>query len=308
MRGDPLVKRARHYARWRRRHTTAALRRGAHVDVLGDEARSVWLCSWQRSGSTWVASVLASAPHTRLIYEPANVPGGLFTGQLAARTPLPTAGGPELDAIARALRGHVRGQWVDQLAPVGLVQRRVVKDVRGVGLLPLVAARHSRTPIVVLLRHPLSIARSVVRLGWVPPEHGTDEQDMLAEVRRWTSMHAAALQPAASGRALLVTYEHLALSPDDVLPRIVAHLGRHHPTWRGLRVDREVLTAPSATSFRRDGSRSAREWIGSFEQLSPSLVDRAAEIVADAGFGRLYGTSHEPLVGPEAVATSLGRG
>lgn len=308
MRGDPLVRRARYYARWRRRRTAAALRRGAHLDVLGDEARSVWLCSWQRSGSTWVASVLASAPHSRLIYEPANVPGALYTGELAARTPLPTTGGPELDAIARALRGRVRGPWVDQLAPVGVPVRRVVKDVRGVGLLPLVSARHPRTPIVVLLRHPLSIARSVVRLGWVPPQHGTDEQDMLAEVRRWTSVHAAALQPATASRVLLVTYEHLALDPDQVLPRIVSHLSRYHPTWRGLHVDREVLTAPSATSFRRDGSRSAREWIGSFEQLSPALIDRAAAIIADTGFGRLYGTSNEPLVGPEDVAASLGRG
>lgn len=274
--------------------------------MLGDEARATWLCSWQRSGSTWVASVLASAPHSRLIYEPANVPGALFTGELAARVPLPTAGGPELDAIARALRGRVRGPWVDQLASVGLVARRVVKDVRGVGLLPLVAARHPRTPVVVLVRHPLSVARSVVRLGWVPPEHGTDEEDMLAEVRRWTSLHATALRAATANRALVVTYEHLALQPDQVLPRVVEHLARHHPTWHGLRVDRDVLTAPSATSFRRDGSRSAREWIGSFERLSPAIVDRAAAILDDAGFGRLYGQSHEPLVGPEDVAKSLG--
>jgi hypothetical protein len=307
MRGDQLTTRARHWSRWRRRRTAEAWRRGSHLDVLGDEARSAWICGWQRSGSTWVASVLASAPGTRLIYEPANLTGRLFTGELAAQAPLPTGPGDELAAIERALRGRVRGEWVDQLADVHVVRRRVVKDVRGTGLLGLVAARHPTVPVVVLLRHPLSIARSVVALGWVPPDHGTDDEAMLDEVRRWVDIHRTALAAPAASRALVVAYEHLVLAPDDVLPRLLSHLGAHHRTWRGLSIDREVLTAPSATSFRRDGTRSAKEWIGSFDRVADRTVEAAAELLADAGFGALYGPSNEPLVGPGEVAKALGR-
>jgi hypothetical protein len=303
--GDPLRTRARHWTRWRANRARRAWRHASHVDVLPNEARSAWLCSWQRSGSTWAASILSSAPGTRLIYEPANLPGSLFTGEAAASTPLPTTAGPELAAIERALRGHVRGAWVDQLASGHVVHRRVVKDVRGVGLLGITAARHPATPIVVLVRHPLSIARSVVALGWVPPEQDADDEAMLREVRRWVTLHAEALRSPVAARAHLVTYEHLVLNPDDVLPRILTHLGSYHRTWRNLEIDREVLTAPSATSFLRDGTRSAREWIGSFDRVPDHVIEKAAAILADAGFGSLYGTSNEPLVGPTEVASAI---
>jgi hypothetical protein len=303
--GDPLRTRARHWTRWRTNRARRAWRHASHVDVLTNEARSAWLCSWQRSGSTWAASILASAPGTRLIYEPANLPGSLFTGEAAASTPLPTTAGPELASIERALRGRVRGAWVDQLASGHVVHRRVVKDVRGVGLLGLTAARHPTAPIVVLLRHPLSIARSVVALGWVPPDQDADDEAMLREVRRWVALHADALRSPVVARAHLVTYEHLVLDPDAVLPRILSHLGAYHRTWRNLEIDREVLTAPSATSFLRDGTRSAREWIGSFDRVPDHVIEQAAAILADAGFGSLYGASNEPLVAPSEVASAI---
>ncbi len=304
---NSLRTRARYWTRWRTKRARLAWRHGSHVDVLSNEARTAWLCSWQRSGSTWAASILASAPGTRLIYEPANVPGSIYTGERAAETPLPTRSGPELVAIERALRGRVRGAWVDQLAAGHLVQRRVVKDVRGMGLLGLVAARHPTTPIVVLVRHPLSIARSAVALGWVANEQDSDEVAMLDEVRRWVRFHVEALRSPLAARALLVSYEHLVLTPDDVLPRILAHLGSYHPTWRGLEIDREVLTAPSATSFLRDGTRSATEWIGSFDRIGEHVVEQAAAILADAGLDALYGTSNQPLVGPDGVAAAIRR-
>lgn len=255
-----------------------------------------------------MASVLASAPGTRLIYEPANVPGSLFTGEAAARVALPTGPGPELAAVERALRGRVRGAWVDQLASVHVVHRRVVKDVRGVGLLGLVAARHPTTPVVLLVRHPLSIARSVVSLGWVPNDDEPDDEAMLREVRRWVAVHADALRTSLAARALVVTYEHLVLTPDDVLPRVLTHLGAHHRTWRGLEIDREVLTAPSATSFLRDGTRSAKEWIGTFDRIGDHVIEQAAAILDEGGFGSLYATSNEPLVGPDGVASAIGTG
>jgi hypothetical protein len=307
VKGDSLRTRARHWTRWRTNRARRTWRHASHVDLLTNEARSAWLCSWQRSGSTWAASILASAPGTRLIYEPANLPGSLFTGEAAASTPLPTSPGPELAAIERALRGRVRGAWVDQLASGHVVHRRVVKDVRGIGLLGLTAARHPTAPIVVLVRHPLSIARSVVALGWVPPEQDPDDEAMLREVRRWVALHADALRSPLASRALVVTYEHLVLSPDEVLPRILAHLGSYHHTWRGLEIDREVLTAPSATSFLRDGSRSAQEWIGSFDRIADHVIEQSAAILADAGFDALYSTSNEPRVGPDDVAAAIRR-
>ena len=306
MKGDPLGVRARHWARWRRAQAARAWRHRAHLDVLGDEARALWVCSWQRSGSTLLAQVLASGRGTRLLYEPANVPGTLFTGEAAAQVPLPTGPGPELRAIERALRGRAHGAWVDQLASGHAFSRRVVKDVRAVGLLELVAARHPTTPIVLLVRHPLAVARSVVELGWTPPGMGDDEA-LLFEVRRWASLHAAALAAPAVERALVVTYEHLVLDADATLDGVLAYAGSHHPTWRAAAVDRATLAAPSATSFRRAGAREGRAWVGSFDGIAPRVLAEANDVLRGAGLGELYGPQPEPLVGHDGVATSLHR-
>jgi hypothetical protein len=305
MRGDPAQVRARHWARWRRGQLREYWERRAHVDVLRDEARAAWVCSWQRSGSTLLAEVLASAPGTRLVYEPANVPGELFRGEAAAQVPLPRGPGPELRSIEHALRGRVHGAWVDQLADGHVFARRVVKDVRAVGLLELVAARHPATPIVLLVRHPVAVARSVVELGWTSKNVDT-EVALLAEVSRWADAHAAALAAPSSHRALVVTYEHLVTEPDATLDRVLAHLASHHPTWRA-EVDRSQLAAPSATSFRRAGVRDAREWIGSFDDLDPRVLKAATEVLADAGLGGLYGATPEPLVDLDTVATTMRR-
>jgi hypothetical protein len=302
VRGDPVRTRTRHWTRWRRRQLGDAWRRGSHLDVLGDEGRTAWVCSWQRSGSTLLAEVLASAPGTRLIYEPANLPGRIVTGEAAALTPLPTGAGEELAVVERSLHGRVRGPWVDQLADCHVVRRRVVKDVRAIGLLDLVAARHPRVPIVVLVRHPLSIALSAVSLGWTDPRAGSIDKQLLLEVRRWTELHGAALRAPAAARALVIAYEHLVAQPDATLDRVTAHLAPHHPTWRDLAIDRRRVDAPSSTSFRRTTPRTASEWIGSFVSVERAVLDETVRLLDVAGLGNLYGESPEPLIGPDAVA------
>jgi hypothetical protein len=305
MKNDPVPRRARHWARWRRNQVTSRWEHSAHLDAFGDEARTAWVCSWQRSGSTWVAQMLSSAPGTRLIYEPANLPGRLFTGQASARAPLPVGPGPELAAVERAVRGRVRGAWVDQLATSHVVHRRVVKDVRALGLLSLMAPRHPTMPIVVLIRHPLAVATSTVALGWSSaPELSMDDQ-LLAEVRRWASMHAHSLTAPATARAHLVTYEHLVLEPDTTSHAIHEYLTRHHRTWEDTTVDPARHAAPSATSFRRDDAQSPSAWIHSFSDVSDAVLDATETILRDTGLDRLYGRGPEPLVGPDELGSVL---
>lgn len=305
VRGDAVRTRTRHWTRWRRRQLRDAWQRGSHVDLLGDEGRSAWLCSWQRSGSTLLAEVLASAPGTRLIYEPANVPLRIVTGEQAALTALPTGPGTELTAVEQALRGRVRGAWVDQLCDCHVVRRRVVKDVRAVGLLELVAARHPRVPVVVLVRHPLSIALSAVALGWTDPAIDSSDDQLLAEVRRWTELHGTALRAPAAARVLLVAYEHLVTAPEQTMSRVTSFLAAHHSTWADLGIDRERLSAPSSTSFRRTTPRSAREWIGTFESIDPAVVDETEHLLDLAGLRGLYGASPVPVAGPDAFGRAL---
>jgi hypothetical protein len=306
VRGDPLAKRVKHWTRWRTRQLQDSWRHGARLDLLSSPARAAWLCSWQRSGSTWLAEVLASAPGTRLIYEPANLPDHLVTGEAAATEPLDVGPGAASASVEAALHGRVRGAWVDQLAVGHLPRRRIVKDVRAIGFVDVVAARQPLVPIIVLLRHPLSVASSVVELGWTPLPDAPRDDQLLGEVHRWISLHDTGLRAPVSSRALVVTYEHLVSEPDAVLDLIVAHLAAAHPTWRALeQLDRSRLATPSATSFRRSGERDASAWIGDFDALPRTVVEETAKALGGSLLASVYGGRPEPLVGVNELAASL---
>ena len=133
---SPLQRVVDHVAYRRRR-----LRRHWRSVVLGghDTSNALWITSWQRSGSTWLAEMLASPPRTRLVYEPANIPDDLFDGTEAALTPPPRDSLGHTSAVVNGLSGTVRHWWCDQFNNSHRPKRLVAKDVRGLGIAGSVA-------------------------------------------------------------------------------------------------------------------------------------------------------------------------
>ena len=243
----------------------------------------MWITSWQRSGSTWLAEQLASAPRTRLIYEPVNVPDGIVTGEQAALQPVPTADMPHVSLVLKALRGQIHGHWVDQLNGSHFPTRTVVKDVRGIELLNEIREHERATPIIVLLRHPFAVAASVVRLGWHEPSLAP-ETAFEREVERWCVSHTRALttwraHPARDSLTTWVTYEELTrefagASIDDV----VTFLAAHDTAWNTLASHRGDLSQRSATDFA-----------GSTVTIENAWREQAYQHLVATGWSALYG-------------------
>jgi Sulfotransferase family len=272
--------RLRQHLAWRRRRVAQARR----SVVLGPHTptRSVWICSWQRSGSTWLAELLARAQHTRLIYEPANEPERLYTGEDAARTPLPTAAGAASRSVVAALAGSGHSPWLDQLNATTLARRSVVKDVRGLAIAGIVAAA-SPAPIVLLVRHPFAVARSAVALGWTDPSL-SPAAAFVAEVQSWCDHHRAAAADPRLARAYLASYEELVAAPQSALADLEQWLAAQHPTWRVLaRVPRHT-DARSATDFRGPTTTAP-----SFADLDPAWREAGLAVLAATGLDALYG-------------------
>lgn len=228
--------------------------------------RSVWVSSWQRSGSTWLAEVIASAPRTRLVYEPVNVPDGIVTGEQAALEVVPTSGSLHVSSVVNSLRGRISNHWVDQLNHTHVPRRTVVKDVRGIELISEVRALAPSTPIIVLLRHPFAIAASVVRLGWFDPQLSPRDA-FVEEVARWCTSHQRALASwhatnhEGSTRTHWTTYEELTGDvAGDTIDTVVDFLISCNDTWRALAGHRHDLARRSATDFVGDAVAIADEW------------------------------------------------
>ena len=316
------------HARWRGQQAARRIRQASVLDLHRDPARGLHIAGWQRSGSTWLARMATSSASTRMVYEPSNIRPGLFTGGAPHLHPLPLAG-PEDDLgidgadIIDALSGRVSTEWTNPQVTDRLPRRRVVKDVRTVGTVPWIADRLPDTPVILLLRHPMAVAHSIIELGWNADAATTSdaalairdpdaaraarEAALLDEVRRWAVPHGFSLRHPASVDVHVILYEELALDPEAELRRLAGFLDRYEEHWGDWAPDPAKIEAPSKTSFRRAESSPAA-WIDSWSaSYSPATLDAVGAVLAAEGIDRIYGTSSLPLLTGDAVLDAMAR-
>ncbi len=304
--------------RWRFRKVRSWATTEAFVDRHHDQRRALYLASWPRSGSTWLAQMLCATPKTRLVFEPSLLsslhwqPGEPRVTTLDPATPGDDLGesGVRLQA---ALEGRLRSNWVDQLTTTRMAERRVVKDVNTMGALPAIAAAHPQVPLVLLVRNPLATCHSLLELsrselGWSvngvvadgTRANATNDQVgllLLAELDEWVRQHRWALSHPALSEAHLIFYEDLVDNPNGELARLKVWLAARGTSFAGWAPTPASLS-PSATSFRR-AHASGSQWVDSWsDSYDPAIIEEAITRLTQAGLGDLYGRSTRPLLSP----------
>jgi len=275
--------------------------------------------------------MVASAPRTRLIYEPANVRQRLYLDGEPRLAELPLSGpdddlGADGIALQRAASGAFRSSWTEQMNRARRPERRVIKDVRTVGVLPWFTATMPDVPTVLLLRHPLAVAHSILELGWstsaelLDPESGVTDpvlrarirsRALLVEVGQWAAHHSWAMSHVGASSVHVIFYEDLVEDPRGELDRLGNHVGRFHETWRTWTPDPASIARPSATSFRRSSTANAATWIETWtDRYDAETLDEAMAILGAYGMDRLYAMSPRPLLSATdaiaAMASGLG--
>ena len=320
------ARRLRDHLAWRRQQFEATTGTQLFIDRHHDAARSLYLASWPRSGSTWLAELIASARGTRLVFEPCNLP---YPGKVRIGTELislPAVApsddlGPAGSIIEQAVHGVLRTHWSDQLRTTRVASRRVVKEIVTVPALPWVAAKWPEMPMILLLRHPVAVADSLVSLTWsmnnrtdanafvAATAPGADPtllgDALLGEVAQWANEHSSAIAGLAQSRALVVFYESLLADPSGEIERIRHHL-ESSPPWRRWEPDPAFIHRPSFASFRRreaSADERSRSWLDAW---GPATLAHAEQIVGDAGLGHLYGRDGLPACDPDQVLAPLG--
>lgn len=254
-------------------------------------AHVVWICSWQRSGSTWLAEILAGVPGTRYVYEPANVPDALFDGFDAAQVALPEHSPRHVRAVRGGLHGTIHSPWTDQFNTVTLARRAVVKDVRALGIAGDVAEAEPHVAIVMLLRHPFAVARSVVDLGW--HTFGDDGQGAFEhEVSTWARLVRDALLDSRLDRAHWMSYEELQGNTEATLHRLHGYLVSTNATWLALDVATAQWDRASATDFRRTHAQNG----GREASLPEAWITSGLLILQRYGLDVLYDQRPDPRI------------
>lgn len=276
-------------------------------------ADALVITGYPRSGTTWLAEVIASVPGSGILFEPLalqRVPAAVEAGFDWDNFHLP---GEEWPAGERfmddVLSGRVLNRWTTAYIPLTSamrIERWIVKFVRANQMLGWMVEKFAlRTPVFII-RHPCAVFSSWVERGWpllpraqrnpafllaypefesVIDKLSTPEEFFAA---KWCMENYAPLALPEPRGFHVVAYEQLRASPREELLPIFANWSLELPD--GLE---DLIGRPSAKAsagFVRQGNEPAGGWR---KRLKAEQIDAILSVVAAFGLD-FYGTGPAP--------------
>jgi sulfotransferase family protein len=296
----------------------------AFLDVGGDHRSTLYVSGSGRSGTSWVAELLNYRNDHRYMFEPLTPPhvpsfAHFIRGQYLR---------PEnqdasfMEPMGAMLSGRLRHHWVDRLNCVPIASRRVIKDVYANLLLKWVHTNFPGIRIVFVIRHPLAVMTSRIRLAPVDPHLRfepdlerflvqdalvadfiepfvgaiTDASTILEKQAFWWCIeNYVPLRQFAPDEIHVVCYERLRREPEVEIPRLGAFLGREFDPSIFSKMQRRSRTTGYRSALQKGGD-PVSDWT---RLWSPDDIRRALQILSIFGMDELY------TDGPMPRASSL---
>jgi hypothetical protein len=288
-------------ARVGRAHTTLALARAASLFPY-DLRRTIVISGSPRSGTTWLADMIATIPRSSVLFEPLNldeVPDARAVG-FGWRTMLDADGGSasQVAFMQRVLSGHMLNRWTTQdMRPGAPTKTWVVKFVRANRMMPWIVANFPVRRPVIILRHPCAVVASQLDRNFPsqgPPPEGeflrahpeftevymsvTTPEERLAFV--WAADTFMPLRSVSRDRFDIVLYETLSHEPLPMMERLFANWNEPVPAALAAATERRSFTS----------SPTARGWQ---DRLSGDEQQRVLRVAHAFGLD-FYDSGREP--------------
>jgi hypothetical protein len=289
-----------------------------------DAAKSALVLGSGRSGTTWLAEVIARQCGSRVLFEPFHPRLGNFNRGLKLFM-APGEGDPEATRpVERVLAGRVRHRQIDHIQSPRLPGGRVIKDIHATNLAPWFRERHPEMPLIYLVRHPLAASASRMRAGtfnglgayldtdegrgaaerspaaqWLPmyDEHSEDHDRLVRLVAEWCIENAYPLSCAEERTIEVVHYETAVLDPVNEVTRLVELNRGALGGQAGEDMTIGALRQPSAMDWfgtagaERDWNSILARWT---TEVPAATVDRCLHVVSDFGIDVPYGDGPLP--------------
>ena len=301
--------------------------------ALGRSGEVVWMIGDGRSGSSWVADMLARTCNYRQLFEPFH-PFKVrnFTGYALNQYQRPGSRNDALKAgLAHVFAGRISNRRVNQDANRLLYDGLVVKDVFATLLAAWGLEQFPEVKPLLQIRNPFAVALSKAkRPNWLwtsgPAElleqpalvedHLAPHADFLRDVESvgdpilnhvavWAVIHHCLFRDLDARRLHILVYQRALAEPAEEMSRVLAFLG-HDSVDAKLRpelLERAARYSDDAnvSVVRRNRDQS---WT---EELTSEQVRRGNEVLARFGLDRLHDGT-EPAKDFECIAASLWRG
>lgn len=289
--------------------------RRIYVDDERDIGRAIVVAGSARSGTTWLAELLASKLGARIIFEPfnSNLPDGL-EGMRYLQYLEPSSQHDFLYSYCyKILSGEIRNPKVDLVVESLRPSYRIVKTIRSGMFLRWMNVNFPQIPILFIIRHPCAVVLSRMECGWdgemdvghileqedLVAAFLSDQLDLMKSAATQEAMHAIAwcvtnlvpLRQFPMGSLQVIFYEDLCERPVEELGAALNGIGIESENLSRIDSERPSFTSLSSSAVLTGGDRIGR-WK---KQLSSSQIKEILSIVRAFGLGELYGDSIRPL-------------
>jgi hypothetical protein len=309
------LKRASFWLRKRYRRGIQLIGSHLYVNPDPDVRRSILVAGTGRSGTTWLADLIASQIPCRIMFEPFNpvyVPG--YRDFHYFQYMRPGRDDRSLYTFAcNVFTGKIRNRWIDHQNEKPFPKYRLIKEIRANLSLKWLHDHFPTVPILFIIRHPCAVVQSRMELEWatdtdIEPfllqpdlvsDHLIDHLDLIRRSSSQEEKHAiiwsvSNLVPLAQfnpGELKIVYYENLCTQPEAELPEIFETIGQRYESGVVTQSNRPSMTTRPTSAVVTGNNRIAR-WSNS---LSSRQIDRVLKIVEAFGLDHLYGDSLVPL-------------
>lgn len=296
-----------------------------HVNLNNRVEETVLLAGFPRGGTTWVSEIINHRNEYRYLFEPfypRYVPSLKNLRPKDYWRPGGNPRGVDSMAIERIIKGRIRNPWVDRFNRKVMYNKILIKDIRIHLILGWLKRRFPYLKIVLLLRHPLGVAVSLQKIGWLPGVKKYCENNELVEdylrpfvepmlegqtqleryVFSWCVEHYVPLQQLARVSDVYVCfYEWFCVNVVEETEKLFVWLGKD-----GRDLVESRLRKPSKMSKQHSavntGEDMVRRWTKS---LSQEEIQRSVEILRLFRLDRIYDESPFPYVQTPISPTDL---
>ena len=314
------IRHVQRYLQWRlyklKRRLVRTVCRRLYQDRNRDTSHSFLIAGTGRSGTTWLADIVASQLPCRIMFEP-------FYSKLVNdfsqfhyfHYMRPSDQDNDLLAYCKKiLSGDIKHAWIDSQVDRIFSEYRLIKAIRANLFLKWLHNNFNETPLLFIIRHPCGVVLSRMQLNWATdtdiepflaqPEFMrdflTDKLDIISGAKTVEEKHAVIwcisnlvpLTQFLPGELPIIFYENLCCQPEVEVPKVFAALGQ--PYHESIFSD---LTKPSATTLRTSAILTDQDRIAHWKtELSPKQINNILSIVKSFALDYLYGDSTQPLV------------
>ena len=282
------------------------------VDSNQDYRNTVLLSGTGRSGTTWVSHLINYNNEYRYIFEPFHQDKVDACSGFKYRQYLRPENESEyfINAAKVILSGNIRNSWTDRFNDKLISNKRLIKDIRAMHLLKWIYVNFPGIPIILIIRHPLAVAHSKMKLKW-----GTHLEEFLAQselmedflnpfekqiknaqttfekhIFLWCIENYVPLRQFNEGEILVVFYEKMCARPLEEMDKVVTFLDKklNNRILGRLGTASEVCRKDSAIYTRENLISS---WVKYF---SVDQINKAVDILKMFGLNNIYSRNPMP--------------